>query len=430
MKYAIIALIGSLAAILANRGIAVFNDGFRPLLPQYFDRVIDRRELAAMSLAISFGLVVGYGIPASIAASVILIHCLLLSADLIGIWCSDSKGGLILAGLGGGAYALALMAGLEAVTEFFATLPYNFLESLGHVSDYIVAATTIIPGIALGLQHGVKRGAFAVGVIMLTFLLFRKIGRVSLFDHEVLFNPAGMAMLAGILLMLMAAARQRGEGNSHASLAAAFSSRLVRIGGNVPLLVLMGGLVSAGASLGIVAGDPASLALISQDEYFGAALAAFARAIGFAPLIFTTAIVTGVYAPAGCTFVFVVGLICHGQTAAAFLAGGAVIWLEISLLKFSARGMDKFPGIKEMGEHIRTAMNRVVEIALVVGSMVAAESMGIEAANLTGAGTLFVIAAILLNREAEGGIVEMAVGPMACIVWGILLNLFIVTGLV
>ena len=37
MKYIIIAAIGALASILANKGIAVFNDGFRPIVPQYFD---------------------------------------------------------------------------------------------------------------------------------------------------------------------------------------------------------------------------------------------------------------------------------------------------------------------------------------------------------------------------------------------------------
>lgn len=43
MKYIVIALIGGLASILANRGIAVFNDGFRAIVPQYYDGSISRK---------------------------------------------------------------------------------------------------------------------------------------------------------------------------------------------------------------------------------------------------------------------------------------------------------------------------------------------------------------------------------------------------
>ena len=49
MNYVVIMLIGALAAILANRGIAVFNDGFRPVVPQYLNGEISRKELALMS---------------------------------------------------------------------------------------------------------------------------------------------------------------------------------------------------------------------------------------------------------------------------------------------------------------------------------------------------------------------------------------------
>ncbi|HBT90355.1 MAG TPA: hypothetical protein DEB16_00745, partial [Ruminococcaceae bacterium] len=35
LQYVVIALLGALASILANTGVAVFNDGFRPVVPQY-----------------------------------------------------------------------------------------------------------------------------------------------------------------------------------------------------------------------------------------------------------------------------------------------------------------------------------------------------------------------------------------------------------
>ena len=84
LKYIVVIAIGALASMLANRGIAVFNDGFRAIVPQYYDGQISRKELGAMSFAISFGLVIGFGLPTSIAATIILIHCLLLTTDIIG----------------------------------------------------------------------------------------------------------------------------------------------------------------------------------------------------------------------------------------------------------------------------------------------------------------------------------------------------------
>ena len=86
MKYFIIAAIGTLASVLSNKGIAVFHNGLRLIMPQYFDNTISRKELAMMSFAMSIGLVVGFGIPTTIATSIILIHCILLITDMIGLF--------------------------------------------------------------------------------------------------------------------------------------------------------------------------------------------------------------------------------------------------------------------------------------------------------------------------------------------------------
>jgi len=68
MKIVIIALIGALASIMANKGIAVFNDGLRPIMPEHIEGRMSRKELAATSFAMSFGLVIGFGIPFSLQA--------------------------------------------------------------------------------------------------------------------------------------------------------------------------------------------------------------------------------------------------------------------------------------------------------------------------------------------------------------------------
>lgn len=430
MKYVVIICIGALASILANRGIAVFNDGFRPIVPQYFDGKISRKDLAAMSFAVSFGLVIGFGIPTSIAATIILIHCLLLTTDIIGTWCPDTKMGTILAGVIGGVYGLGILVGLEAIVNLFALLPYNFLSDLGSVSTYVTVVFAIFPAVAVAYQHGLKKGSITAAVTVLAYFLIKKFGYFSMGDYKVSLNAEGMSMLVGTIMMLIFAAQVKGDGNANASLTQVFSEKLARIRKNWFLLAIMGGLIACGTSLAIIAGDPTSLALLAEGAYSDAALAAFARAIGFVPLVFTTAIVTGVYGPAGCTFVFVVGLALHGKPIVALIAGAAVMIVELLLINVFAKGMDKFPGVKEMGEHIRTSMNKVLEVTLLVGAVVAAEKMAAGAAGLSGIGALFVIGCLLLNRQSKKPIVEMAVGPVACIAFGILLNILLAIGLI
>lgn len=430
MKYLVLAAIGALASILANKSIAVFNDGFRPIVPQYLDGGMSRKDLAAMSFAISFGLVIGFGIPTSIAASIILIHSVLLTTDIIGTWCPDTKTGTILAGVIGALYGVGILAGLELIVNLFALLPFNFLSNLGSVSTYVVAAFACFPAVAVGYQHGFKNGAISGIITLIVYVLTVKFGQLSMGSSTITLNAFGVAMLAGMICMLVFASKVKGDGNSNSTLVSTFSTKVSRIRSNWWLFAIMGALIAAATSMGIVAGDPASLALVADLQWSNATVVALARAIGFVPLVFTTGIVTGVYAPAGCTFVFVIGLAFHGNPLLAAVLGAVVMVCELALINVFAKGMDKFPGMKDMGEHIRTSMNKVLEVALLVGGVVAAEAMAAQFNGITGSGALFVVACILLNRISKKPVVEMAVGPVACIVYGVLLNVLLVCNLI
>ena len=430
LKYIVVIAIGALASMLANRGIAVFNDGFRAIVPQYYDGQISRKELGAMSFAISFGLVIGFGLPTSIAATIILIHCLLLTTDIIGTWCPDSKTGLIASGVIGGVYGLLLLVGLEFIVKLFGYLPYNFLNDLGSVSVYMTIAFAIFPAVAVAYQHGFGKGAITAVITVVAWFLFKKFGTFNIdATHKFTLNADGMAMLVGVIMMLVFAAQIKGEGASNAALTKVFSAKLERIRKNWFLLAIMGGLLAAGTSLSIVAGDPASLAALGNGQNVEGGMIALARAIGFVPLVFTTSIVTGVYAPAGCTFVFVVGMFLFGNPLVALLVGAAVMIVELLLINVFANVMDKMPGVKDMGEHIRTSMNKVIEITLMVGAVVGAEKTA-AAVGLSGIGAMFVIGCVLLNRRSKKPIVEMAIGPVACILFGLLANVLLLIGLV
>jgi Protein of unknown function len=423
MQYLVVALLGALAAILANAGIAVFNDGFRAIVPEYLEGRMDKKALAATSFAISFGLVIGFGIPVSIAASIILIHSILLGTDIIGSFCPSGKKGLVISGIVGALYGVGIVYGLQFVVDLFAKLPVNFLDSLKLVGTPITVAFAVFPALVVSYQFGIKKG-FLTGIVALIVRQITAIyGVFTINGAKVKLDQEGMALLAGMIIMIAFAMKEKPDPNApKIDLAALFEERVKKIKKNLPLLALMGGLVSAATSLSLVAGDPISLNLLAEGKTTEAAMTAFARGIGFIPLVATTAISTGVYAPAGMTFVFVTGFLI-GNPILAFVAGAAVMTLEILFLDVMAKMMDKFPGVRKCGDNIRTAMSKVLEVALLVGGAMAAQAMA------PGFGLFVVVGLYVLNKTSKKPIVDMAVGPVGAITVGILINILNLVGL-
>jgi hypothetical protein len=203
-----------------------------------------------------------------------------------------------------------------------------------------------------------------------------------------------------------------------------FSSRIERIQKNKWLLVLSGGLtaVAATMSFSLLAEGPVSLQLMAHGEQTSAMLVALARAISFVPLVGMTAIATGVYSPDGMKFVFVAGLATNNPWIA-FIAGCIIMLMEIQLLTKIAIGLDKYPGVKACGDHIRTAITRMLEVSLLVGGMIASNAI------LPGMGFMVVAGLYLLNRTSKRPLVEMAIGPIATIIVGILANIIQMVGI-
>lgn len=420
-----IALLGGLCAVLANKGIAVFNDGLRPIVPEFLEGKIGKKEIAATSFALSFGLVIGFGIPVSIGASILLVHSVLLMTDIIGSWAPVGKKGIIISAVVGAIYGIGLVLGLQAVVDLFALMPVNFMASLSKVGTPVVISFSIFPAVAIATQHGFKKGAVSFGATLLTLFVIKRFGTFNLGNGATLtLSAEGMSLLVGMIFMIVYAIQVKSDGsNSNESLVSVFLERVNRIKKNWIWLSVTGGLVSAATSMLIIAGDPISLNLLSEGKFNEAALAAFARGIGFIPLVFSTAIVTGVYSPAGTTFVFVAGILLHGNPIVAFLVGAVLMFAEVQLLSLMAKALDKFPGIREMGEHIRTAMNKVLEVALLIGGAMASEQIA------PGIGFFWVIGLMLLNRKAKKPVVELAVGPIAAISLGIIVNILYLLGL-
>lgn len=411
------ALMGGLASILAHEGIAVFHDGLRPLMPELLEGRMQRRELAVTAFALSFGLVIGFGIPFSLTAKLLLVHSLFLATDLIGVAMPNRY----VAGIVGALWGVGIVVGLQGVVNAFALLPVNFLGPLGQVGSPIVAAFAVFPALAVGLQHGWQRGLITLALQAIARQLAVVFSPIPLGAARITLNTEGAALIVGMLMLVMFATRVKadvGEGG----LAHLFSDRVKRIRKNTLVLAVMGGLVAAGANLLLVAGDPISLSLVASGNTTDAMIAALARAIGFIPLVATTAIATGVYGPAGMTFVFAIGLLTPNLLLAA-VAGAVTIAAEVLLLDVLSRFLDRFPGMREAGEFIRSAMSKVLEIALLVGGMLAGNAIA------PGLGFFVVAAVVALNEVAGMPINRLAIGPVAALLTGILVNLLHVVGL-
>ena len=419
INYVVMALLAGLASVLANQGIAVFNDGLRPLIPENLEGRLDRKALSATSCALSFGLVIGFGIPFSIGKTIILIHSILLGTDIIGTVFPKNEKGIVGSAVVGGIYGMGLVAGLQFIVDLFDKLPVNFLKHLSTMGSPIIVAFAVFPVLVIGYQYGVKKGIFSLICVLISRQVISVFGKFTLGSLAISLNADGIALLVGVVIMLVFAITDKTEStNANAALLGIFSERVAKVKKNILILSVMGGLVSAAVSLGMLAGDPISLNLLAEGKAADAGLVALARTIGFIPLVATTAITTGVYGPTGLTFVFVIGIFVKNPILA-FILGALTLSLEILLLERIAKLLDRFPGIKACGDQIRTSMTKVLEVALLVGSMVACNNM----ADGNGLGFLFVIGVYLLNKASKKPLVDMAVGPIATILFGIILNI-------
>ncbi|WP_045516005.1 YhfT family protein [Neobacillus niacini] len=425
MEMAFIILIGAIAAMLANRNIAVFNDGLRPIVSEHVEGRMTRRDLGFTAFAMSFGLVIGFGIPFTLSASIILVHSILLGTDIIGLMTPKNKWGTPLAALIGGAYGAGLLVGLEGFVKLFDYLPLNFLEQMGAVGTPVVVTFMAFPALAVAMQFSVKKGVitFIVAALVRQLAVWLNGTEVLNFSGTpVTLNQEGMALIAGMIFLVVFAMKEKAEDGAGVNLAAIFSEKVAKIRKNVVFFMVIGGLIAAATNLAIMAGDPISLNLLAEGKGSEAGLAAAARALGFIPLVASTAIVTGVYSPVGFTLIFVVGFFAPNVWVA-LVIGAIVIALEVLLLSSIAKFLDKYPGIRNSGENIRGAMTKLLEVALLIGGANASNAIA------PGFGFFFIAGFYLLNEIAGRPIVRMAVGPVGAIAVGIIANILVALGL-
>ncbi|NEY26769.1 hypothetical protein G4V03_01285 [Escherichia coli] len=425
IQIVVVACLTGMTALLAHKSAAVFHDGIRPILPQLIEGNMNRREAGSIAFGLSIGFVASVGISFTLKTGLLNSWLLFLPTDILGVLAFN---GMMAFGLGA-IWGVLILTCLLPVNHLLTALPVDVLGSLGELSSPVVSAFALFPLVAVFYQFGWKNSLFAAVVVLMTRVIV-----VRYFPH---LNPesieifVGMVMLLGIAITLDH--RTRGE-RSYDDGQSVFEERTSRIIKNLPYIAIVGGLIAAVASMKIFAGSEVSIFTLEKAYHAGldpaqsqtlinqAALAEFMRGLGFVPMIATTALATGVYAVAGFTFVFAVGYLISNPLIA-FVVGALVISAEVLLLRSIGKWLGRYPSVRNASDNIRNAMNMLMEMALLVGSIFAA----IKMAGYTG----FTIAAALyfFNESLGRPVQKMASPVVAVLITGIVLNILFYCGL-
>jgi hypothetical protein len=417
IKITLFTLMAGYATFLANKAIAVYHDGLRPIMPEFINGNMSRGELAGVAFAISIGFITGFALPISLATGIIVIHIILLAADIIGISIANTKLAVAL----GSIYGALVTLTLDTVIKGFSYLPVNFLDALAQVGEPIIYAFVAFPAIAVGYQFGKKAGFITLLIAMLGRIIIERLNPFMIAGNEIALSPEGVAMLAGMICLLFFAARdkQRGEQLEHSL----FEDNIKRIRKNAYYLLPMGAIIAITAHYHWIAGEPIATALLARGDITSAAIVAITQALAFMPLIITTAMISGVYGTNGwCDWILGLGYLAPNPLIAGVL-GASAMGVEIGSLGRIGKALNYFPALKMSGDNIRTAMTQILEIALLVG--------GINAANQiwTGTGIFLVVGLYILNEISGRPVMKLAAGPIAAIIVGILANIFALIGL-
>ncbi|MFF1922762.1 YhfT family protein [Streptomyces sp. NPDC058221] len=406
----------ALTAYISHMALAVFNDGVRPFMLDFIQGRTTRSATTAVSFGLSAGFIFGLGAPMALSTGVLNPWLVFLPTDILGMLAPKKW----LAPILGGAWGAVVVFGLNGANNVAHDLPVDFLTAMQQMSTPILFLFSLFPVLAITKQFGRKWGGIA-GVLELALVVMTMKLWPNMF-------AGALAMAVGVLMLIGLAVakdvRQRRtdraagveevvlEDDPMASLFSASAARLRRY---LPLFMVLGAGVCVLAQMHIFGGGEATSFLIAKGQYSEAAQVDFYRVFGFIPLIATTALASGAYGIAGFTLVYPIGYLMPNPFLAA-VVGALVFAAEVLALSWIGRVLGKLPSVRDSSEHLRSAIGDTLQLAILFGSLMAANAMG------GGLGILVVGGLYLLNEAMGRPVVKMAAAPAAVIVGGILLN--------
>ncbi|POX38000.1 permease [Streptomyces sp. Ru73] len=412
----------ALTAFISHLALAVFNDGVRPFMLDFIQGRTTRSATTAVSFGLSAGFIFGLGAPMALSTGVLNPWLVFLPTDILGIL-SPKKW---LAPLLGAVWGAVIVFGLNGANGLAHDLPVDFLTAMQQMSTPILFLFTLFPVLAITKQFGKVRGGIA-GVVELALV----VATMKLWPNVF---AGAVAMAVGVLMLIGFAVakdlRQRRaeraeraaqgddpaeEADADDPMASLFSASATRLRKHLPLFMLLGAGVCLLAQMHIFGGGEATSFLIAKGDYGGAAQVDFYRVFGFVPLIATTALASGAYGIAGFTLVYPIGYLLPNPWLAV-VCGALVFAVEVLALSWIGRVLGRLPSVRDSSEHLRGAISDSLQLAILFGSLMAANAMG------GGLGILIVGGLYLLNEAMGRVVVRMAAAPAAVLVGGIILN--------
>ncbi|WP_306318731.1 MULTISPECIES: YhfT family protein [unclassified Streptomyces] len=406
----------ALTAFISHMALAVFNDGVRPFMLDFIQGRTTRSATTAVSFGLSAGFIFGLGAPMALASGVLNPWLLFLPTDILGLL-SPKKWLAPILGAGWGA---VVVFGLNGANNVAHDLPVDFLTAMQEMSTPILFLFTLFPVLAITKQFGRKWGAIA-GVVELALVVMTMKLWPTVFAGAIAM-AVGVLMLIGLAIAKDLKQRKADRANGVEELAPAddpmaslFSASAARLRRYLPLFMVLGAGVCLLAQMHIFGGGEATSFLVAKGNYSEAAQVDFYRVFGFIPLIATTALASGAYGIAGFTLVYPIGYLMPNPILAV-IVGALVFAVEVLALSYIGKFLGKLPSVRDSSEHLRSAITDSLQLAILFGSLMAANAMG------AGLGILIVGGLYLLNEAMGRPVVRMAAAPAAVIVGGILLN--------
>ncbi|MDF4252895.1 YhfT family protein [Streptomyces sp. WMMB303] len=416
-------LLCALTAFISHMALAVFNDGVRPFMLDFIHGRTTRSATTAVSFGLSAGFIFGLGAPMALSSGVLNPWLLFLPTDILGLLAPKKW----LAPLLGAGWGAVVVFGLNGANEVAHDLPVDFLTAMQQMSTPILFLFTLFPVLAItkqfGRAWGAAAGAVELALVVMTMKLWPDI------------FAGALAMAVGVLLLIGLAVRKdlvqrkadrqaatapgaasEGSTPDDDPMASLFSASATRLRRYLPLFMVLGAGVCVLAQMHIFGGGEATSFLIAKGHFSEAAQVDFYRVFGFVPLIATTALASGAYGIAGFTLVYPIGYLMPNPVLAA-VVGAAVFALEVLALSSIGKVLGKLPSVRDSSEHLRNAITDSLHLAILFGSLMAANAMG------GGLGILIVGGLYLLNEAMGRPVVRMAAAPTAVIIGGVLLNI-------
>jgi Protein of unknown function len=401
-KAGLLGLLAAVSVLAVNQTAAVYHDGLRTSIPEMWRDGRTSRSLAAYSYSISIGFIVAYALPYSLATGIIIIHIILLTADMIGLWFEERWQAVAI----GAAYGFVITLVVDAFV-FGVQQIAGYGPSLDQLFAPLVFTFPLLAAVAIAHQYGFRWG---VGSAIVTLALWKGADVLLEGDGGAPLTSSGGAIALTVMTIGMVVYALRGSATSTAD-AGMYDEGIDRMRKHWPYLIGPPILIAVAASQAWVAGEPFQLVMLASGSREAAAAIALFSTVGFLPMIALSGVVSGVWNQDGYPDWYLgAGYVLPDFPWLAGLAGLALIVLELTSLRRVAQLLVARPAIHGVGSAIRDALDVVPTLSILAGAVFAA----IQLAGPFGAAV--VIAAYAFNDAKGRPIMPLAVPVFAFLI--------------